>query len=73
MDEEKKLRYLADVFEVDAAALDPKTKLAHYERWDSLAALSFLVLLNDAFGRQISGREIRGLATIQDMLDLIGD
>lgn len=68
MTNQEKLAALEDMMELDAGTLRPETRLDALEEWDSLSALSFVVLLGDEFGRRISGREVRSLETVGDML-----
>lgn len=71
MDTQEKLAALEDIMELDEGFLKPEMTLEEIEEWDSLAALSFVVLLGDEFQRKISGAEIRTFKTIQDMLDVM--
>jgi len=71
MNTQEKLAALEDIMELDEGILTPETNLDDIEEWDSLAALSFVVLLGDEFSRKISGKEIRAFTTVQDMLDVM--
>ena len=71
MNTQEKLAALEDIMELDEGTLTPETRLDEIEEWDSLAALSFVVLLGDEFQKKISGAEIRAFLTIQDMLDVM--
>lgn len=71
MDTAEKLAALEDIMELDEGSLSPEMELEDIEEWDSLSALSFVVLLGDEFDRKISGREIRAMQTIQDMLNFM--
>ena len=71
METKEKLAALEDIMELDEGTLTPETRLEEIEEWDSLSALSFVVLLGDEFGRKISGQEIRAFETVQDMLDVM--
>ena len=71
MNMQEKLAALEDIMELDEDTLTPETRLDEIEEWDSLAALSFVVLLGDEFQKKISGAEIRAFLTIQDMLDVM--
>lgn len=71
MDITEKLAALEDIMELDEGDLSPDMRLDSIEEWDSLSALSFVVLLGDEFNRKISGREIRAMQTVQDMLDVM--
>lgn len=71
MEIKEKLAALEDIMELDEGTLAPETRLEEIEEWDSLSALSFVVLLGDEFDRKISGQEIRAFETVQDMLDVM--
>lgn len=71
MNMQEKLAALEDIMELDEGTLTPETQLGAIEEWDSLSALSFVVLLGDEFQKKISGAEIRAFLTIQDMLDVM--
>lgn len=67
----EKLAALEEIMELDEDTLTPETRLKDIEEWDSLSALSFVVLLGDEFDRKISGQEIRNFETIQDMINVM--
>ncbi|WP_417291981.1 acyl carrier protein [Desulfovibrio porci] len=71
MNTQEKLAALEDIMELDEGFLKPEMKLDEIEEWDSLSALSFVVLLGDKFQRKISGAEIRAFESVQDMLDVM--
>lgn len=71
MNTQEKLAALEDIMELDEGTLKPEMSLTEVEEWDSLAALSFVVLLGDEFQRKISGKEIRAFQTVQDMLNVM--
>ena len=71
MTDKEKLAALEDMMELDENTLTPETRLDDIEEWDSLSALSFVVLLGDEFDRQISGQEIRQFETIADMMKVM--
>lgn len=71
MTEKEKLASLEEIMELDADTLTADTRLVDLEEWDSLSALSFVVLLNDEFSRQITGSDIRALETVADMMKLM--
>lgn len=68
---QEKLAALEDIMELDEGTLKPETSLDDIEEWDSLSALSFVVLLGDEFGRKITGQQIRDSKTVQDLLDVM--
>ena len=56
MELKDKLAILEDMMELEAGSLAPETSLEDLEEWDSLSALSFVVMLGDEFQRKISGQ-----------------
>ena len=71
MDTQEKLAALEDIMELDEDTLKPENRLEDIEEWDSLSALSFVVLLGDEFNRKITGQQIRAFETVQDLLDVM--
>ena len=71
MSMEKKLELIAEILDVEAEELTPETKLAELENWDSVAALSFIAMMDEEFGKEIKGAEIKKFVTIQDALDVM--
>lgn len=71
MTQEEKLAALEEIMELDEGTLKPDMSLEDIEEWDSLAALSFVVLLGDEFKRKISGKEIREFETVEDMMKVM--
>ena len=71
MELQKKLALIEDIMELDEGTLAPDTRLGDIEEWDSLSALSFVVMLGDEFNRKITGNEIRSFEKVQDMLDVM--
>lgn len=71
MDTSKKIEMLEDMLELDAGTLTPDMVLEDIDEWDSMAALSFIVLIDEEFGKTINGEDIKKLKTIQDVLDIM--
>ena len=69
MDIKEKLAKLEEIMEVDEGTLSPDTLLSDVEEWDSLSALSYVVMMRDDFSKKISGDQIRSFKTVQDILD----
>lgn len=69
MDKKKKLALLEDMFEMDGGTLKEETRLDDLDEWDSLAKLSLIVLMDDEFGKKLSGAEIKEFVTIGDILN----
>ena len=65
---EKKLELLADILDVDAEELAPEKELSEFD-WDSVAILSFIAMMDEEFGKEMKGAEIKKFVTVQDALN----
>jgi len=68
---QEKLAALEDIMELDEGTLTPEMLLDEVEEWDSMSALSFVVLMQDEFDKRVTGQQIRAFQTVQDMLDVM--
>jgi acyl carrier protein len=68
MNSRKTLESLEELLELEPGRLTPETNLEEIESWDSMAALSLIVWLEENHGKSVSGKEIRGLRTVSDIL-----
>lgn len=68
MDESQKLRMLEEIMEADEGDLTPETVLEELELWDSMAQLSLIALLDDEFGKELSGEDIAKFKVAADIL-----
>ena len=71
METSKKIELLEDMFEVEAGTLTPDMNLCDIDQWDSMASLSLILLLDEQFGKEINGEDIKKLSTIQDILNMM--
>ncbi len=69
--EREKLAMLEEVMELDEGTLKGDEVLADIEEWDSMSALSFILLLSDEYDKTIGNEEIKKLETVADMLALM--
>lgn len=72
MDKQKFIELFIDLF--DEQPLEKVTVSSQFkdlEDWDSLVALSFMAMITEEYGVDISADDVRTLSTIQDILDLI--
>ena len=72
MTQEKKIALLEDMLELDGGTLKPETELAEIDEYDSMAKLSLIVMMDDEFGKKLTGEQIREFNTVQDILDFMG-
>lgn len=68
MDTNKKIELLADLFEVEPSEIVETIKLNDFEPWDSMSKLSLIVLMDDEFGKKLTGEHIRAFKTIGDII-----
>ncbi len=71
MDSNEKLNVLAEVLDVEVAEITPSTVLDGLEEWNSLAALSLIVMLDERFGKTISNTEINAFKTVEDIMNIM--
>ena len=67
----EKIAILEEMMELDEGTLTPQTQLSKLAEWDSLAAISFMVLAEDLFDRAIKGSQIKEFKTIADVLTVM--
>lgn len=72
MTNEEKIALLEDMLEVETSTLTPETELSSIDEYDSMAKLSLIVLMDDEFGKKLTGEQIREFNTVQDILDFMG-
>lgn len=71
MTQEDKIAMLEDMLELDGGVLEPATELSSIDEYDSMAKLSLIVLMDDEFGKKLTGEKIRQFKTVQDILDFM--
>lgn len=72
MTDEKKMELLEEVFEADAGTLEPEMELLELENWDSMTALSLIVMIDEECGKRISGNDIKNMHVIRDIMNVMG-
>ena len=71
MTNDEKIALLEDMMELEQGELNEEIVLDELESWDSMAKLSLIVLMDDEFGKKLSGAQIRSFVTIKDILDFM--
>ena len=72
MTNDEKMRLIEETLEMEANTLTEDTVLADVDEFDSMAKLSLIVMCDDEFGKKLSGEELRGFKTVNDILDFLG-
>ena len=56
---------------IEPDSLTAGTVFTDLPEWDSLAALSVLAMVDAEYETEISGKELRGCKTLQDLFDVV--
>jgi acyl carrier protein len=73
MQRDEFLREMDELLELDPGTLKGAEALADLPSWDSLAVISFIALTDEKLDTVIAGESLAKAATVQDLLDLLGD
>lgn len=68
MELKKKLALIEEAMDVEEGSLTAETALDDVEEWDSITMLSLIAMLDDEFGKTISGKELKALKSVADIL-----
>ena len=71
MTDNEKMEILADVLDMDVSEINPTMKLSSLESWDSVAALAFIAMMDEKFGKTIKGTQLKNFDTIQDAMTIM--
>ena len=66
---QEKLTLLEETLEMDEGTLKLDMNLADIPEYDSMAKLSVIVMMDDEFGVKITGDDIKGFATVEDIIN----
>ena len=62
---------IAEALEVEAKELTSDRVLTDYEMWDSVMALTFMIMIGDEYGVPVMPNEIKALQTFGDIEKLV--
>ena len=65
----EKIALLEDSLNLDEGTLREDTKLADLDKWDSIAKLTVIVLMDDEFDKIIKADDIERYVTVADILE----
>lgn len=72
--QDKLLGLMQEVFEdTDTSSFNLQTEFKNNDEWDSMTALSLITLLDQEFGKSISGEKIKELNTIEELILFINE
>ncbi len=72
MENSKKIEMLEELLELEPGTLSPETMLTDIDEYDSMSKLSLIVMMDDEFGKKLTGEKILKFVTIRDILDFMG-
>ncbi len=67
------LLLLDELLEVDPGTLKGDEPLTQFSRWDSLAVIGFIALLDQHFGISVQGASIVECKTVADLTSLVAN
>ncbi|MBQ0067128.1 MAG: hypothetical protein KBS60_02900 [Phascolarctobacterium sp.] len=67
----EKIALIADMMELEQGKLAKDTVLNSLNEWDSLAVLSFVAMMDEEFGKDIKGCQVRECKTVADLMNLM--
>lgn len=71
MTEQERIAILEETLELDEGTLTVDTVLADVDEYDSMAKLSLIVMMDDEFGKKLTGDVIKSLVTVGDILKVM--
>ena len=61
----------AELFDdTDASEITPRTEFRELEEWGSLISMSVIAMFKTEFNKTISGKDIRGCKTVEDLYNI---
>lgn len=57
--------------ETDVSEIQADTKFHELEEWGSLVGMGIIALAKTRYGKTITGKEIKGCETVEDLFNLI--
>jgi acyl carrier protein len=69
MTNQELIQLFAEALEIEGSSIDPEKPIAEYKEWNSLAWLTIMSLLDERYGIQLTGKEIRDFVTVNDVIE----
>jgi len=63
---------LKETLELENVKLNEDTNLKDLEEYDSLSVLSIIAMIDEKFGKKLSGQDFQLITTVKSMMELIG-
>lgn len=69
--EKKFIDDFKEILEIETEEIQLSDKFREYEKWDSLAYLSLIAMMDEEYDIQIEGNEFKKIITINDLINAI--
>lgn len=63
--------FAAQMEDTDPATITAATKFREIDEWSSLVALTIIAMVDDEYGVQIKGEDIRASQTVEDLFNIV--
>ena len=70
MDEKTFIAKVAEIVEEDECSVSINSNLDDFDSWDSLARITFLVLVSDTLKKRIDGSLVKEAKTVRDLYNI---
>ena len=71
MTKAEKIALLEEVMELEEGTLQQDDVLEEYDEWDSVTILGIISLIDEEFGKTVTGKEVRDIKTVSGLLDMM--
>ena len=71
MENARKKELLAEILDVEPDEIEENMELRKVGDWDSLAILSFIVMMAEEYDKEVSGDAVKSLVTVSDAFALM--
>ena len=72
MERAEKINLFEEILDLELGTLSESTLLVDIEEFDSMSKLSLIVLMDDEFGKKLTGEQLREFKTVADVIDFMG-
>lgn len=71
MTEMEKIAKIEEIMDLDEGSLSADSVLEEFDEWDSITALSIIAMMDETYGKTITGAEVKGFKTVGDILKIM--
>ena len=68
MSEKERIELLEEIMELEEGTLSKDDLLENYEEWDSLTEISLIAIMDEKFGKTLTGEDIKEYKTVADVI-----